>query len=62
MRSRPRKLLAMAFAIVGLVVVLAPDAFAIIGMPLTPFSVAGVARRSVRRSYYYGYGPGSYYY
>jgi hypothetical protein len=30
------------------------EARAIIGMPLTPFSFAGVARRSVRRSAYYG--------
>ena len=33
-----------------------------IGRPLTPFSVAGVARRSTRRAVYgsYGYGYGSY--
>lgn len=32
---------------------------AIIGRPLTPMSYAGVARRTVRRSAYYGHG---YYY
>jgi hypothetical protein len=31
------------------------EASAIIGRPLTPLSFAGVARRTVRRSMYYGY-------
>jgi hypothetical protein len=30
------------------------EAHAIIGRPLTPMSYAGVARRTARRSYYYG--------
>ena len=34
-----------------------------IGRPLTPFSVAGVARRTTRRAYYYGgAAAGAYYY
>jgi hypothetical protein len=37
-----------------LVVVAGADAFAIIGMPLTPGSYAGVARRTARRSAYIG--------
>src|SRR6516225_2810021 len=38
-------------------------ASAVIGHPLTPFSVAGVHRRAERRAYrrgYYGYGYGTY--
>jgi hypothetical protein len=35
---------------------LVTEAQAIIGRPLTPMSYAGVARRSVRRGAYYGYG------
>jgi hypothetical protein len=35
------------------------EAHAIIGMPLTPLSFAGVARRTARRSAYYG-GYGAY--
>jgi hypothetical protein len=33
---------------------LAGEARAIIGLPFTPFSFAGVARRTARRSAYYG--------
>ena len=36
-----------------LLLVLADEALAVIGRPLTPVSVAGVARRSVRRNAYY---------
>jgi len=32
------------------------EAIAVIGRPLTPMSYAGVARRTARRSYYYGAG------
>jgi hypothetical protein len=39
---------------VVLLLVLADEVFAVIGRPLTPVSVAGVARRSVRRNAYYG--------
>ena len=48
--QRQRKLSLVAFALIGLFV--AADAYAIIGMPLTPLSYAGVARRTVRRAYY----------
>jgi hypothetical protein len=46
----------MIIVAVGLFVTVADEALAIIGMPLTPMSYAGVARRTVRRSYYYGGG------
>ncbi len=39
-----------ALIIVGLLGVLAGEAFAIIGRPLTPMSYAGVARRTTRRT------------
>jgi len=55
MRFR-RRLAPILFGILGLVLTSAAvvdDAYAIIGRPLTPLSVAGVARRSVRRAYYY---------
>lgn len=45
---RPRTMMIVAL---GLVFV-ATDANAIIGMPLTPMSYAGVARRTVRRASY----------
>jgi hypothetical protein len=48
-----RKWILVLFAALGLVPMIANDAYAIIGMPLTPMSYAGVARRSVRRAYYY---------
>jgi hypothetical protein len=54
--SRARLLI---LVVLGVGVTLAGDAFAIIGRPLTPFSYAGVARRTVRRSAYYNY---NYYY
>jgi hypothetical protein len=47
-----RKWLRVFFAALGLLVVVGGDAYAIIGMPLTPMSYAGVARRSVRRAYW----------
>jgi hypothetical protein len=37
------------------------DAQAIIGMPLTPFSFAGVARRTTRRAMWYGGAASPYY-
>lgn len=49
MRRQFKLRLAM-FAFVGVIV--AADAYAVIGMPLTPVSYAGVARRSVRRAVY----------
>ncbi len=48
-----RKLLVMLFVLLGLVPIVANEAYAIIGMPLTPMSYAGVARRTVRRACYY---------
>jgi hypothetical protein len=48
-----RKQLQLAIAL-GLSAAVAAPAFAIIGRPLTPVSFAGAARRSVRRSAYYG--------
>ena len=41
------------FGAVGLFIVLASEVLAVVGRPLTPVSVAGVARRSVRRNAYY---------
>ena len=41
------------FAAFGLLITVASEVFAVIGRPLTPVSVAGVARRSVRRNAYY---------
>jgi hypothetical protein len=38
------------------------EAHAIIGMPLTPMSYAGVARRTTRRAAYVGMATGSPYY
>jgi hypothetical protein len=48
---RSQRLLSVLFAVIGLALV-ASDAYAIIGRPLTPVSYAGVARRTVRRAYY----------
>jgi hypothetical protein len=44
----------LALAALGAVATVTQDALAIIGRPLTPFSYAGVARRTVRRSAYWG--------
>jgi hypothetical protein len=48
MRSKSKLFLGV-FAGVGLFIVLAGDVLAVVGRPATPVSVAGVARRSVRR-------------
>jgi hypothetical protein len=47
---RQRKLSFAVLALLG--VIIAGEAHAVIGMPLTPMSYAGVARRTVRRAYY----------
>jgi hypothetical protein len=60
MHTRYKKWGVILFALLGLSVTIAEEAQAIIGMPLTPMSYAGVARRTVRRSYYYGGGYGYY--
>ena len=52
MLSRGKRHLIM-FALIGCFTTIAADVYAVIGRPLTPVSVAGVARRSVRRSVYY---------
>lgn len=49
---RSKRILSILLAVVGLGLV-ASDVYAIIGRPLTPMSYAGVARRTVRRGYYY---------
>jgi hypothetical protein len=49
--KRGNKLVTLvALALLG--AFLASEAEAIVGMPLTPISYAGVARRTVRRAYY----------
>ncbi len=49
MRSK-RKVLLGLFAALGVMVTIAQDALAVIGRPATPGSVAGVARRTARRT------------
>jgi hypothetical protein len=51
MQQLRKRLCLILFASLGLAVV-AQDALAVVGMPLTPVSYAGVARRTVRRAYY----------
>jgi hypothetical protein len=46
---RQHKLSLALLALVGVIV--AADAYAVIGMPMTPVSYAGAARRTVRRAY-----------
>ncbi len=57
MKKHARVLLAVG----GLLGLFGGEALAIIGRPLTPLSFAGVARRTARRSYYYGGGYGGVY-
>jgi hypothetical protein len=45
-----KKLILMVFVTVGIVTTIAPDILAVVGRPLTPVSVAGVARRTARRT------------
>jgi len=52
MRSKRKRILIM-FGVVGVVLAFAQEVMAIVGRPATPVSVAGVARRSVRRNVYY---------
>jgi len=51
MLSRRNRILTVLGAI-GLFAVLAQEVLAVVGRPLTPVSVAGVARRTVRRNTY----------
>jgi hypothetical protein len=52
-----RKFILALFVGLGIVTTVAPDILAVVGRPLTPVSVAGVARRTsrrtVRRNVYY---------
>jgi hypothetical protein len=52
MHSMKKRILIL-FGAAGVLLVFAQDVLAIVGRPLTPVSVAGVARRSVRRNVYY---------
>lgn len=45
-----RKLILTLLVTLGIVVTVAPDILAVVGRPLTPVSVAGVARRTARRT------------
>jgi hypothetical protein len=45
-----RKLVLGLFVALGIVTTVAPDILAVVGRPLTPVSVAGVARRTARRT------------
>lgn len=51
MRSKSKRII-MMFGVVGVLLVAAQEVWAVVGRPLTPVSVAGVARRSVRRNTY----------
>jgi hypothetical protein len=51
MRSKSKRYLFL-FGVAGVVLVAAQEVWAVVGRPLTPVSVAGVARRSVRRNTY----------
>ncbi len=44
------KLTLTFFVVLGIVTTIAPDILAVVGRPLTPVSVAGVARRTARRT------------
>ena len=48
MRSKSKRILVL-FGVVGVVLTVAQEVFAIVGRPATPVSAAGVARRTVRR-------------
>jgi hypothetical protein len=55
MRTKKR----VGWILAGLFGLVAADAFAIIGRPLTPMSYAGVARRTTRRAVVYGAAAGA---
>jgi hypothetical protein len=50
-----RRFLVSLLAALGIAATVAPDVAAVVGRPLTPVSVAGVARRSARRNVHYHY-------
>jgi hypothetical protein len=45
-----KKLILTIFVAGGIITTVAPDILAVVGRPLTPVSVAGVARRTARRT------------
>jgi hypothetical protein len=47
------KRLLLLFGTLGVLIAFAQEVLAVVGRPATPVSVAGVARRSVRRNVYY---------
>jgi hypothetical protein len=44
------KLTLTFLVVLGIITTVAPDILAVVGRPLTPVSVAGVARRTARRT------------
>jgi hypothetical protein len=58
---RKRKL-ALLILVGGVLAATAHEAMAIIGMPFTPMSYAGVARRTARRTAYVAAAASPYYY
>ena len=50
MSDRLKKVLIIVAATLGVTILVAEEASAVVGRPLTPVSVAGVARRSSRRN------------
>jgi len=46
----PRKLTLISFSILGIILTTVPEVLAVVGRPATPVSVAGTARRTVRRN------------
>jgi hypothetical protein len=51
MHNQRRRILG-SLALFGFLVLMAGEALAVVGRPLTPVSYAGVARRTVRRNAY----------
>jgi len=49
-KHRAKRLTLGLFVALGIVTTVAPDILAVVGRPLTPVSVAGVARRTARRT------------
>jgi hypothetical protein len=63
-RRRARRALLTVAVVIGSALplhLLVREAHAIIGMPLTPMSYAGVARRTTRRAAFYGAAASPYY-
>jgi hypothetical protein len=60
MTTRKKRFLVCLLGALGIAATVAPDVAAVVGRPLTPVSVAGVARRTARRNVYYHGGYGGY--